>query len=40
VPLLKEEPAIKGSRKPVTGIFEASVAASLQLIHPEEKFGE
>ncbi|CAN9279925.1 unnamed protein product [Alternaria alternata] len=39
VPLLKEELAVKGSRKPVTGIFEASVAASLQLIHPEEKFG-
>ncbi|KAF3053932.1 hypothetical protein E8E11_011909 [Didymella keratinophila] len=39
VPLLKEEPAIKAGRKPVTGIFEASVGASLQSIHPEEKFG-
>jgi Asp/Glu/hydantoin racemase len=39
VPLLKEEPAIRKSRKPVTGIFEASVAASLQTIHPSEKFG-
>ncbi|KAL1798010.1 hypothetical protein ACET3X_004616 [Alternaria dauci] len=39
VPLLKEEPGVKTARKPVTGIFEASVAASLQLVHPEEKFG-
>ena len=39
VPLLKEEPAIKAGRKPVTGIFEASVGASLQSIHPEERFG-
>lgn len=39
VPLLKEEPAIKAGRKPVTGIFEASVGTSLQSIHPEEKFG-
>ncbi|KAG9191413.1 hypothetical protein G6011_09501 [Alternaria panax] len=39
VPLLKEEAGIKNARKPVTGIFEASVATSLQLIHPEEKFG-
>ena len=39
VSLLKEEPAIKANRKPVTGIFEASVGASLQSIHPEEKFG-
>jgi Asp/Glu/hydantoin racemase len=39
VPLLKQELAIKESRKPVTGIFEASVASSLQLIHPDEKFG-
>ncbi|KAF2873656.1 hydantoin racemase-like protein [Massariosphaeria phaeospora] len=39
VPLLKEQSAVKKSRKPVTGIFEASVGASLQIIHPEEKFG-
>jgi Asp/Glu/hydantoin racemase len=39
VPLLKEEPAIRASRKPVTGIFEASVATSLQVIHPDESFG-
>ncbi|KAI4704696.1 hypothetical protein J4E89_009573 [Alternaria sp. Ai002NY15] len=39
VPLLKEEPAIRDTRKPVTGIFEASVGASLQAIHPDEKFG-
>lgn len=30
---------MKNSRKPVTGIFEASVSTSLQIIHPEEKFG-
>ena len=34
-----EEPIIKGARNPVTGIFEASVSTSLQLIHPTEKFG-
>merc|ERR1711862_609486 len=39
VPILKEEAAIRTSNKPVTGIFEASVATSLQLIHPTEKFG-
>jgi Asp/Glu/hydantoin racemase len=39
VHILKEEEVIKKSSKPVTGIFEASVATSLQLIHPEEKFG-
>ncbi|KAL5115540.1 hypothetical protein ACEQ8H_006603 [Pleosporales sp. CAS-2024a] len=39
VPLLKEEPAIVSTRKPVTGIFEASVSTSLQVIHPGEKFG-
>ncbi|KAF2851367.1 hydantoin racemase-like protein [Plenodomus tracheiphilus IPT5] len=39
VPTLKEVPAIKNARKPVTGIFEASVSTSLQLIHPNEKFG-
>jgi Asp/Glu/hydantoin racemase len=36
---LKEEPLIKATRKPVTGIFEASVGASLQSIHPDEQFG-
>lgn len=39
VPLLKDEKGITTARKPVTGIFEASVATSLQLIHPNEKFG-
>jgi Asp/Glu/hydantoin racemase len=39
VPQLKSEPAVNQARKPVTGIFEASVATSLQIIHPEEKFG-
>jgi Asp/Glu/hydantoin racemase len=39
VPLLKQEAAVKDLRKPVTGIFEASVAASLQAVHPDEKFG-
>lgn len=39
MPLLKDEPGVKNSRKPVTGIFEASVGTSLQIIHPEEKFG-
>jgi Asp/Glu/hydantoin racemase len=39
VPLLKEEPVVKAARKPVTGIFEASVGTSLQSIHPDEKFG-
>ncbi|PSN66554.1 hydantoin racemase-like protein [Corynespora cassiicola Philippines] len=39
VPLLKEQDAVKAARKPVTGIFEASVATSLQLIHPDERFG-
>jgi Asp/Glu/hydantoin racemase len=29
---------LKG-QKPVTGIFEASVATSLQIIHPSQKFG-
>ncbi|KAF2126382.1 hypothetical protein P153DRAFT_369101 [Dothidotthia symphoricarpi CBS 119687] len=39
VPLLKNERAVKSARKPVTGIFEASVGTSLQIIHPDEKFG-
>lgn len=36
---LKSEPAIKATGKPVAGIFEASVAMSLQLIAPGERFG-
>jgi Asp/Glu/hydantoin racemase len=39
VSILKEQDAIKISNKAVTGIFEASVATSLQLIHPAERFG-
>ncbi|USP81866.1 hypothetical protein yc1106_09140 [Curvularia clavata] len=39
VPILKEQSEIRNAQKPVTGIFEASVSTSLQLIHPEEKFG-
>jgi len=39
VPLLKGEKAIQKGRKPVTGIFEASVSTSLQIIHPDEQFG-
>lgn len=39
VPILKGEKEITASGKPVTGIFEASVATSLQLIHPLERFG-
>ncbi len=39
VPLLKGDAAIISGRKPVTGIFEASVSTSLQIIHPDEKFG-
>ncbi|ORY17117.1 Asp/Glu/hydantoin racemase [Clohesyomyces aquaticus] len=39
VPLLKQEAVVKDGRKPVTGIFEASVSTSLQIIHPDEKFG-
>lgn len=39
VPALKEESLIRSARKPVTGIFEASVGTSLQSIHPNEKFG-
>jgi Asp/Glu/hydantoin racemase len=38
VPWLKEKVSA-GRAKLVTGIFEASVATSLQLIHPEERFG-
>jgi Asp/Glu/hydantoin racemase len=36
---LKSNDQILGTGKPVTGIFESSVATSLQLIHPNEKFG-
>ncbi|PVH93682.1 hypothetical protein DM02DRAFT_541073 [Periconia macrospinosa] len=36
---LKVHAAITSSRKPITGIFEASVAYSLQIIHPDESFG-
>ncbi|KAF1973796.1 hypothetical protein BU23DRAFT_463278 [Bimuria novae-zelandiae CBS 107.79] len=39
VPILKDQKAIKSGRKAVTGIFEASVSTSLQIIHPDEKFG-
>lgn len=39
VPILKEQKAIKDGLKAVTGIFEASVSTSLQLIHPDERFG-
>ncbi|KAF2806480.1 uncharacterized protein BDZ99DRAFT_95938 [Mytilinidion resinicola] len=39
VPLLKSKDAIRTSDKPVTGIFEASVATALQLIAPDERFG-
>jgi Asp/Glu/hydantoin racemase len=39
VPILKGEKDIAGTGKPVTGIFEASVATSLQIIRPDEKFG-
>jgi len=36
---LREQDEISRSRKPVVGIFEASVTTSLQLIQPHEKFG-
>lgn len=36
---MKAEKPIAGTGKPVTGIFEASVATSLQLIRPDETFG-
>ncbi|EFQ91078.1 hypothetical protein PTT_12195 [Pyrenophora teres f. teres 0-1] len=39
VPLLKDEASVQKSRKPVTGIFEASVGTALQVMHPDEKFG-
>jgi Asp/Glu/hydantoin racemase len=36
---LKKQDAIMKGRKPVTGIFEASVSTALQIIRPDEKFG-
>ncbi|KAF2744953.1 hypothetical protein M011DRAFT_469976 [Sporormia fimetaria CBS 119925] len=39
VPQLKEQAVVKGGSKAVTGIFEASVATALQVIHPDQKFG-
>ncbi|KAF4308135.1 hydantoin racemase-like protein [Botryosphaeria dothidea] len=39
VAALKADPHVRARRKPVTGIFEASVAASLQLISPDQAFG-
>ena len=39
VSILKDKSAVKEKRKPVTGIFEASVSTSLQIIHPSSKFG-
>jgi Asp/Glu/hydantoin racemase len=39
VPQLKAHKVITAEAKPVTGIFEASVATSLQIIAPHEKFG-
>lgn len=39
VRMLKSHNDVQDKGKPVTGIFEASVAASLQLIAPDEAFG-
>ncbi|KAF2113042.1 Asp/Glu/hydantoin racemase [Lophiotrema nucula] len=39
VPTIKDQLHIKSARKPVTGILEASVTTSLQIIHPDERFG-
>ena len=39
VPALKAQPTVLEGRKPVTGIFEASISASLQLIGPKPQFG-
>ncbi|KAH0238641.1 hypothetical protein KCV06_g268, partial [Aureobasidium melanogenum] len=36
---LKARPEVAGRRKPVTGIFEASISSSLQAIGPGERFG-
>lgn len=37
--MLKDEPQVAGSGKPVTGIFEASVGTALQITKPSERFG-
>jgi len=37
--MLKAQKDVQDKRKAVTGIFEASVGASLQLIAPDETFG-
>lgn len=39
MPTLKSEKDVLVAGKPVTGIFEASVATSLQIMHPHERFG-
>lgn len=40
VPQLKAQKEVKAKGKPIiTGIFEASVATSLQIIAPHERFG-
>lgn len=39
VSILKAENHILQHRKPVTGIFEASVSTSLQIITPDQSFG-
>lgn len=39
VATLKAQPTVIEGRKPVTGIFEASISASLQLIGPKPQFG-
>ncbi|KAH9841442.1 Asp/Glu/hydantoin racemase [Rhodofomes roseus] len=39
VSALKSQPAILEGRKPVTGIFEASISASLQLVGHKPQFG-
>jgi Asp/Glu/hydantoin racemase len=39
VPILKEKPPIQKGGKAVTGIFEASTATALQIMHPNERFG-
>ena len=39
VPILKSQDKVRAAQRPVTGIFEASVSTSLQIIAPDEKFG-
>ena len=39
VPWLEKQPDIVGKKKPVTGIFEASVDRSLKVINKDETFG-